>query len=252
MNKKLIYRISELSFLAGEGHVPSALSILDIVWVLYNKFLKINLIKKNSPNRDFFILSKGHGCLAQYVVMEEKKIFSKEKLNTFCKYKSDFGGHPDSNKIKGIESSTGSLGHGFPFAAGIAYGNKLLKIKSKVFALVGDGECNEGSVWETCMIASHHALNNLICIIDKNKSTDRALKIDNLKSKFKAFGWHAVEINGHSHKEIQRAINIKSKKPLAIIANTIKGKGIDFMENSPEWHHKTLNKDIFSKIILKK
>ena len=251
MTKKLISRIAELSLIGKEGHVPSALSILDIIWVIYNKIININLLKRRSRKRDFFILSKGHGCLAQYVVLEKKGIISKKDLNTFCKYKSNFGGHPDSNKIEGIECSTGSLGHGFPFAAGVAYGNKLLNIKSKVITLVGDGECNEGSIWETCMIASHHKLNNLICIVDKNKSSDRALKIDDLKSKFKSFGWRAVNIDGHSQKEIFKAINIKSKKPLAIIANTIKGKGINFMENNPEWHHKNLNQDLFNQIILK-
>ena len=251
MTKKLISRIAELSVIGKEGHVPSALSILDIIWVIYNKIININLLKRRSRKRDFFILSKGHGCLAQYVVLEKKGIISKKDLNTFCKYKSNFGGHPDSNKIEGIECSTGSLGHGFPFAAGVAYGNKLLNIKSKVITLVGDGECNEGSIWETCMIASHHKLNNLICIVDKNKSSDRALKIDDLKSKFKSFGWLAVNIDGHSQKEIFKALNIKSRKPLAIIANTIKGKGINFMENNPEWHHKNLNQDLFKKIILK-
>jgi len=251
MTKKLISRIAELSVIGKEGHVPSALSILDIIWVIYNKIININLLKRRSRKRDFFILSKGHGCLAQYVVLEKKGIISKKDLNTFCKYKSNFGGHPDSNKIEGIECSTGSLGHGFPFAAGVAYGNKLLNIKSKVITLVGDGECNEGSIWETAMIASHHKLNNLICIIDKNKSSDRALKIDDLKSKFKSFGWSAINIDGHSQKEIFKALNIKSKKPLAIIANTIKGKGINFMENNPEWHHKNLNQDLFNQIILK-
>ena len=251
MTKKLISRIAELSVIGKEGHVPSALSILDIIWVIYNKIININLLKRRSRKRDFFILSKGHGCLAQYVVLEKKGIISKKDLNTFCKYKSNFGGHPDSNKIEGIECSTGSLGHGFPFAAGVAYGNKLLNIKSKVITLVGDGECNEGSIWETAMIANHHKLNNLICIIDKNKSSDRALKIDDLKSKFKSFGWLAVNIDGHSQKEIFKALNIKSKKPIAIIANTIKGKGINFMENNPEWHHKNLNQDLFNQIILK-
>ena len=251
MTKKLISRIAELSVIGKEGHVPSALSILDIIWVIYNKIININLLKRRSRKRDFFILSKGHGCLAQYVVLEKKGIIFKKDLNTFCKYKSNFGGHPDSNKIEGIECSTGSLGHGFPFAAGVAYGNKLLNIKSKVITLVGDGECNEGSIWETAMIANHHKLNNLICIIDKNKSSDRALKIDDLKSKFKSFGWRALNIDGHSQKEIFKALNIKSKKPIAIIANTIKGKGISFMENNPEWHHKNLNQDLFNQIILK-
>ena len=246
---KLIYRIAEVSAKAGEGHVPSALSILDIVWVIYKNFININLIKNNSKKRDIFILSKGHGCLAQYVVLEEMKIFSKKFLNLFCKYNSKFGGHPDANKIKGIECSTGSLGHGLPFAAGIAYGNKLLKINSKIISIVGDGECNEGSIWETFLIASHHKLNNLVCIIDKNKSTDRALKIDNLVKKFESFGWKSIEINGHSHNEIIRALSTRSEKPLAIIANTIKGKGVSFMENSVQWHYKFPNEEELSKAI---
>jgi len=247
---KLIYRIAEVSSNAGEGHVPSALSILDIVWAIYNNFVNIDLIKNNSKKRDIFILSKGHGCLAQYVVLEEKKIFPKNFLDSFCKYNSKFGGHPDANKIKGIECSTGSLGHGLPFAAGMAYGNKLLKINSKVISIVGDGECNEGSIWETCLIASHYKLSNLICVIDKNKSTDRALKIDNLVKKFESFGWKTIEINGHSHPEIIKSLSIKSEKPIAIVANTIKGKGIKFMENNPEWHHKNINKELLKKIKL--
>jgi transketolase len=247
---KLIYRIVEVSSNAGEGHIPSALSILDIVWVIYNNFININLIKSNSKKRDIFILSKGHGCLAQYVVLEEKKIFSNKLLDSFCKYSSIFGGHPDANKIKGIECSTGSLGHGFPFAAGIAYGNRLLKINSKIISIIGDGECNEGSIYETCLIASHHKLNNLICIIDKNKSTDRALKIDNLVKKFNSFGWKSFEINGHSHNDIIKALKIKSEKPIAIVANTIKGKGIRFMENNPEWHHKHIDKELLKRIKL--
>lgn len=247
---KLIYRITEVACNAAEGHVPSALSILDIVWVVYNNFINVNLIKNNSKKRDIFILSKGHGCLAQYAVLEEKRIFAKNFLDSFCKYNSKFGGHPDANKIKGIECSTGSLGHGLPFASGIAYGNKLLKINSKIISIVGDGECNEGSIWEACLIASHHKLNNLICIIDKNKSTDRALKIDDVAKKFNAFGWRDIEINGHSHNEIIRALSTKSEKPIAIIANTIKGKGIKFMENNPEWHHKNINEELLKKIRL--
>jgi transketolase len=247
---KLIYRIVEVSSKAGEGHIPSALSILDIVWAIYNNFINIDLIKKNSNKRDIFILSKGHGCLAQYVILEEQKIFSKKLLDSFCKYNSIFGGHPDANKIKGIECSTGSLGHGFPFAAGIAYGNKLLKINSKIITVIGDGECNEGSIWETCLIASHHKLNNLMCIIDKNKSTDRALIMDSLVKKFDSFGWESFEINGHSHNEIIKALKIKSKKPIAIVANTVKGKGIKFMESNPEWHHKNVNKELLKKIKL--
>jgi len=247
--KKLQYRICELASKSGEGHVPSALSILDIVWVIYDKFMNLNNIKKQKLNREHFILSKGHASLAQYVVLEKKGIIKKKKLDTYLSYNSDFGGHPDSNKVKGIEASTGSLGHGMPIAAGIAYAKLLLNIKSKVFCIVGDGECNEGTIWETSLIASNHKLNNLICIIDKNKSTDRAIKIDNIRKKFLSFNWNVVTCNGHSHENLIKVLKKKSSKPLAIIANTIKGKGVKFMElNQHEWHHKKIDNLTLKKI----
>ncbi len=232
---KLILRILSLASKGAEGHVPSALSILDIIDVLYQKF-----ILKNKFNK--FVLSKGHGCLAFYVVLEKYKII--KNLNSFCSFSSNFGGHPDKNKIKGIESSTGSLGHGFPFSCGQALAKKIKDEKGKIFTLIGDGECNEGSIWETCMIASHHKLNNLICIIDKNKSTDRALIVDDLQKKFISFGWDCLTIDGHNKDKIIKTISKQKKKPLAIIANTIKGKGVSFMENNPEWHHKKIDKKV--------
>ena len=131
---------------------------------------------------------------------------------------------------------------------GIAYGKKINKLQGRVITLIGDGECNEGSVWETAMLASHHKINNLICIIDHNKSTDRALKVDNLQTKFKAFNWDSFVVDGHNQEKLLNLINKKQKKPLAIIANTIKGKGIDFMENNPEWHHKNIDKENLKKI----
>ena len=142
------------------------------------------------------------------------------------------------------------MGHGFPFASGIALAKKIKNQKGKVFCLIGDGECNEGTIWETCMIASHHKLDNLICIIDKNKSTDRALIVDDLKKKFSAFGWDAHVINGHKESLLIKTINKQKKKPLVIIANTIKGKGVSFMENNPEWHHKKINDQTIEKIFL--
>ncbi len=247
--KKLILRICDLNFRAKEGHVPSALSILNIVWVLYDQIMNLNLIKKNSNNRDYFILSKGHGCLAQYALLENKNIIKKKELDSFCKFNSKFGGHPDRKKIPGVEASTGSLGHGLPIAAGIAYALKLEKKNNRVYVIVGDGECNEGTIWETCLLASHHKLNNLICIIDKNLSSDRAIKIDDLKKKFLSFGWAAHYCNGHSNKELKKILIKKSKKPMVIIARTVKGFGIKFMEkNQHEWHHKVLDNNEFAKI----
>lgn len=237
---KLILRILNLASKGGEGHVPSSLSILDIIDVLYQKF-----ILKNKFNK--FVLSKGHGCLSFYVVLEKHKII--KNLNSFCSYNSNFGGHPDKNKIKGVESSTGSLGHGFPFACGQALAKKIKNEKGKIFTLIGDGECNEGSIWESCMLASHHKLNNLICIVDKNKSTDRALIVDDLKKKFISFGWDCFVIDGHDKKKIVKTISKQKNKPLAIVANTIKGKGVPFMENNPEWHHKKIDKETIKKFM---
>ena len=231
---KLILKIIRLAFIGQEGHVPSALSILDLIDTVYKKY-----ITKNKLNK--FVLSKGHGSLALYVVLEKYKII--KNVNTFCSYFSKYGGHPDKNKIKGVESSTGSLGHGFPFASGMALGKKIKKESGKVFVLIGDGECNEGSIWETCLIANHHKLNNLICIIDHNKSTNRALIVDDLRKKFISFGWDAFTINGHNEKLLLKTIKKQKKKPLAIIAKTIKGKGVSFMENNPEWHHKKIDKE---------
>jgi len=236
---KLILKIIRLAFIGQEGHVPSALSILDLIDTVYKKY-----ITKNKLNK--FVLSKGHGSLALYVVLEKYKII--KNVNTFCSYFSKYGGHPDKNKIKGVESSTGSLGHGFPFASGMALGKKIKKESGKVFVLIGDGECNEGSIWETCLIANHHKLNNLICIIDHNKSTNRALIVDDLRKKFISFGWDAFTINGHNEKLLLKTIKKQKKKPLAIIAKTIKGKGVSFMENNPEWHHKKIDKETLKRI----
>lgn len=180
---------------------------------------------------DRFILSKGHGCLALYAVLGE--------IKNFCGYDSPFGGHPDSNKITGVEASTGSLGHGLPMAVGMALGSKIRKLDNRIFCLVGDGECNEGTIWESALLASHHKLSNLCCIVDYNHSTDRALKMSDIAAKFDAFGWYAVWIQGHNHREIEHALTYYRKDmPVAIIANTIKGHGVKRMENDPAWHHR--------------
>jgi len=246
---QLRYRICELAFLAKEGHVPSSLSILNIMYVLYNNFVNLELTKKDSPNKENVILSKGHGCIAQYVVLESNKILRSRDLNTFGKFYSSFGGHPDSNKILGIDASTGSLGHGLPFAAGIAYAKKIKKIRSKVYCVIGDGECNEGTIWEAALIANHHKLNNLVCLLDNNLSSKRAVDLNNLERKFHSFEWETVNINGHSNRDLIKALKIKNKKPLIIISNTIKGNGINFMErNQNEWHHKKIEKNDLEKI----
>lgn len=235
---------------AGEGHIASALSILDILWVLYDRILKFDPHNVEMPERDRFILSKGHASLALYVVLAAKGVFKIEELENFCRFESKFGGHPDCTKVPGVEASTGSLGHGFPMSVGVALGLKIKKSDRKVFTLIGDGECNEGTVWESALLAAHHNLTNCCCIVDHNHSTDRALRVDDLALKFKAFGWQACVINGHDQKEIYKALSCFSvSRPKAIIAETIKGYGCKIMENNPAWHHKFPNPEELQDIL---
>jgi transketolase len=235
---------------AGEGHIPSAFSVLDIIWVLYDSILKIDPKKPKSKNRDYFILSKGHASLALYAVLAKKGFFPESELKKYCEFTSKLGGHPDRNKIPGVEVSTGSLGHGLPMAVGIAIGLKIKKMPNMVYALIGDGECNEGSIWESLLLAKEHKLTNLYCIVDDNRSSDRALNLGDIERKFKSFGWDSKTIDGHSHREIKKVMKTrKLTAPTVIIARTIKGKGISIMENNPEWHHKTPNHEEIAKII---
>jgi transketolase len=157
-------------------------------------------------------------------------------------------GHP-SNKVNGVETSTGSLGHGLPIGVGMAIGYKIQKLDGKIFVLIGEGESNEGTIWESALLASHHKLNNLVCIMDHNKSGDRALKIDSVIKKFEAFNWNVVEIDGHDSVQINNALSTITDKPIFILANTVKGKGISMMENNPEWHHKSPSFDELEKFL---
>ena len=237
----LIQKVVDIATLKKEGHIPSSLSILDIMYVLYDKVLDINSIKENEINRDRFILSKGHASLGLYVVLDHFGLL-KEDINTVCDLDSKLGGHP-TDKIFGVESSTGSLGHGLPIGVGLALAYKIKKYKNKIYFIIGDGEATEGTIWESALLANHHNLNNLFCIIDFNHSTDRAVDLGNLKMKFDSFGWDVIEIDGHNHNEILNALTYSSTKPICVIANTIKGKGIPLIENNPEWHHKFPNSE---------
>ncbi|OGH88692.1 MAG: transketolase [Candidatus Magasanikbacteria bacterium RIFOXYC2_FULL_42_28] len=237
--KKMISEILEIGSKSGEGHIPSALSVLDILWVLYDRVLKVDSKNPRDINRDRFILSKGHASLGLYAVLARKNFFSDEVWRSFGSFDSLLGGHPDRNKVPGVEASTGSLGHGFPMAVGMALALRIKNTPARVFALIGDGEANEGTIWESSLLAAHHKLSNLCCIVDSNHSTDRALLVNNLSEKFKYFGWDTIEIDGHDHDEIYAALNTPiSREPLAIIANTIKGHGVKMMENDPSWHHR--------------
>lgn len=250
--KELRETIVRSASLSKEGHIPSALSILDILWVLYDKILNLNSSNLDNPDRDRFILSKGHASLGLYAVLAKKGFISAKELNNFCTYDSFLGGHPDRNKVPGVEASTGSLGHGFPIGVGIALGLKIKKSPARVFVLVGDGESNEGTIWEGAMLAAHHNLTNLCCIVDYNHSTDRALLVGDLSLKFKAFGWDTVVVNGHDQKRLEEIFKEdfkNNKRPLAIIAETIKGYGVKSMENNPAWHHRSPNQEELATIL---
>jgi len=229
--------ILEASARSSEGHIPSALSILDILFCVYvyESHSRVHDLEKVDFN---FILSKGHGSLALYSVLAEAGFFEKSWIKDFGSFGSRFGGHPDRNKVPGVVASTGSLGHGLPIAVGIALANRITDKKQKSIVLIGDGELNEGSNWESLLLASNHHLNNLTVIVDYNHSTDRALELGNLESKLVSFGLSTEVIDGHNHVQIVKALEVKDEfKPRAIVAKTIKGNGIKEMENNPAWHH---------------
>lgn len=232
--KLLKNRIIETVYNAKEGHIASALSILDIIYVLYDKILNTNL---SDPDRDRFVLSKGHGCLALYAVLEHKELIPKQELDNYCKFNANLGGHPFP-KLPHIESATGSLGHGVSFAVGLALGMKLKGSKGRVFVLVGDQECNEGTVWESVLLAKQHELSNFTLIVDNNYSSNRSLPMIQLVHKFQSFGLNARCAEGHDHVSIEYAIK-KDASPNVIVASTLKGYRCKLIEENPnEWHHK--------------
>lgn len=247
MAKNIRKNILIFSHLANSSHVGSCLSIVDILTTLYNDIFNLNSKKKVSKLKNRFILSKGHACLALYCLLYEKKIISKKLISSYGKNNSILMQHA-SHYVKGVNFSTGSLGHGLPVAAGLALSNKIKKNKNRIYVLMSDGEMNEGTTWEAVLFASHHKLNNLVIIIDNNKLqsltyTNKTLNIDPLDKKFKSFGCKVLSVNGHNHKELKKNLKVSDKKkPLVIIANTIKGKGVSFMENNIAWHYKSPTK----------
>ena len=254
MNKNLRIKIAEVIQNAGEGHIPSSYSIIDILEALYRKFLKYDSKNPEWEDRDYFILSKGHGCAALYIILEKYGFISQHDLESKSKEDGILGGHPDCTKVPGIEASTGSLGHGAITAMGIALGLKIKNKKNKVIALVGDGECNEGTIWEMALVASNLKLGNFCVIVDNNRSTEQILPVHNMREKWESFGWEVYEINGHSEQEILSTLNQISfdcsqhSKPKIIIANTVKGKGVSFMEGHGPWHHKIPTDEELQKI----
>ena len=240
----------QMIFRSKASHLASIFSCIEIISVLY--FDHMNFSKKNykNVNRDKFILSKGHAGAAVYAALSLLKIIPLKRLKDYYKNGSYFSGHVSHLKVPGVEFSTGSLGNGIGVACGIALANKLDNKKSKIFTLVGDGELNEGSCWEALLFANHHQLNNLTIIIDRNFyqsiiTTEKTLALEPLKKKIKSFGLNVIEINGNNIKQLKHALKKKTKSPKVIIANTIKGKGVSFMENDIKWHYKNPNDQEF-------
>jgi|TARA_B100001093_G_C26760139_1_gene985297 transketolase len=245
--KSLEYRKTTLEIIynSGAGHTGGSLSCLDILNVLYNDILDITPENFNLKDRDQYIHSKGHSVEALYTVLCDKGFFSKAELGTLNKFNSHFIGHP-TRKINGIEHNTGALGHGLSVAVGMAISKKINKSHKHVYALLGDGELSEGSVWEACTSASKYNLDNLIVIIDRNKlqitgKTEDVNPIEPLDKKFESFGFEVNIINGNKIEEILQTLELipfKTNKPNVIIANTTKGCGVSFIENQVIWHHK--------------
>lgn len=242
--KKLRIHAVEMAHYSHESHVAAALSMCDIIAVLYNDILKISPETVSDDDRDRFILSKGHACSAVYAALAEKRFFPIEDLNKQCKDGARLSGHITCKNVPGVELSTGSLGHGCCVASGMALNGKFKNKSYKVYTLIGDGECDEGSVWEMALFAHQYKLGNLCAIVDHNKMqamgfcTDVADHI-NLAKKWESFGWNVIEVNGHNHEELKYAFSkMEAETPTCIVAHTIKGKGVSFMENNLLWHYR--------------
>lgn len=259
VSKKLRCEVLKMIHNAKSGHPGGSLSSVDILNVLFTKCMKCCPECEKDPeykNRDRFILSKGHASAALYAVMAQTGYFDETELMTFRKLGSRLQGHPSKKLLKGIEVSTGSLGQGLSIACGMALGMRLDSINSKVYVYMGDGELEEGSVWEAVMNAASRKLNNIIVFVDRNKlqidgSTEDIKALGDIKVKFEAFGWNACEIDGHDIIQIYNAIqNAKnSDKPFVIVADTVKGKGVSFMENQAGWHGKAPNDEELQKAL---
>ena len=246
-------RILDLSQRVTAMHIAPAFSCLEIVDTIYHDLMRKG--ESASSFEDIFVLSKGHGCMAQYVVLESLGILSTDDLNKYCTPQGRIGGHPDYG-VSGIEASTGSLGHGLSIALGMCYGEKIKGSEKVVYVVLGDGEMQEGSVWEAMMMAPNLVSKNMVAFIDLNnyqglgKTSVTHPNFYPIVDKCEAFGWETYEIKGHSNQEIKKAVNNRSgKKPTMIICNTVKGKGVDFMIDQPIWHYRSPSVDEYNHAI---
>jgi len=249
------HSIIDTTFKAGGAHVGGGMSMLDMLVVLYFKYMNIDTGNPDDPDRDRFVLSKGHGAIGYVPTLAERGFFDKELLGSFNKFKSPFGMHPDSLKIPGCDVSTGSLGHGLPMAVGLAMGARMQKKDFYTYCIVGDGELNEGSNWEAAMAAAHYKMDNLLVFVDRNMQmidgpVEQIMGLEPLADKWRAFGWECLEIDGHDLNEIAKAIDHAKEinhKPVVIIARTTKGKGVDYMEDQTKWHYGALDSVLVEK-----
>ncbi|MEW5772157.1 MAG: transketolase [Thermodesulfobacteriota bacterium] len=232
---------------AGRGHPASAFSVVDILRALYDHVLRVDPAAPWKPERDRCILSKGHGCLALYAVLADKGFFPAERLCGFCGFDSRLGGHPERASVPGVEATTGSLGHGLSLGVGMALAARHDRRDSRVFVVLGDGECNEGSIWEAALSAAKHRLDNLAAVVDYNKqqsyaSTTEVLDLEPFADKWRAFGFAVAEVDGHDVAALTEAFTRLPQepgRPTAVICHTVKGKGVSFMERDLSWHHKS-------------
>lgn len=243
----LRHQVVKIFACSRRGHLGAAFSLIEILRVLYDDILRYDSSRPSWPDRDRCILSKGHGCLALYVILADKGFFPEAELWKFCAAEGILGGHPDYGKVPGVEASTGSLGHGLSIGVGFALNAKIDSAGHRVFVVLGDGECNEGSVWEAALSAGNRKVSNLTVLVDYNKqqSYDSTFSVQDLEpfaDKWRSFGFAVGEVDGHDISALKDALDrlpFEPEKPSAIICHTVKGKGVDFAENNLLWHHKS-------------
>lgn len=248
--KSIKQKILQIVHSANSSHLGSCLSVVDILTVIYSEIVDKVAIKNGDVDRDIVIMSKGHAAAAYYSVLNEYGFVSNEDLDNYLENDTKLGGHIHHLGNKFVELSTGSLGHGLPYGVGTALAQKRLKRSGRTFVIISDGECDEGTTWESALLANQFELNNLVVIIDRNMiqsldSTESVLALEPLASKWTSFNWNVLEVDGHSHEELFAALS-NVDGPLCIIANTIKGRGVSFMEGKVLWHYKSPNKEEFA------
>ncbi len=239
--------IVSVAYKVKQGHLSSCFSVLEILNVLYKKIMHFDPTHPDASDNDKLVLCKGHAALALYAVFSDIGVISKEQLYSFTQFDSILGEHPDRNKIPGVDISTGSLGHGFPTAVGMAIGLKAMGKNNRIYAVIGDGEANEGSIWEAAFVATERKLDNIVCIVDDNNSE---CHMPGLGPKFAAFGWEVKEIDGNDVKQLEDALQLKTDKPFFVWAHTKKGFGSKTMEEKPEvWHHKIITDSEYKQLM---